>query len=188
MKNKIIKASIPLFDEKGYSETSIQDIVDSLGVTKGTFYYYYKSKQELLKDIDLNFINYMLEQQKFILIENTQSNEDKIYDVIYMIIRSIRTKKQEARTLVREIRHLEKTNLDEIKSKRREFRLIFQNLIEDGVRAGEFKDNIRSDLLAMGILGMTNWSYYWYNPDGEILEEELADMLMEMIKNGIKLN
>jgi AcrR family transcriptional regulator len=38
MKEKIIQQSIQLFGEKGFKETSIQDIVDSLSVTKGTFY------------------------------------------------------------------------------------------------------------------------------------------------------
>ena len=38
MKEKITEQSVKLFQEKGFSETSIQDIVDLLGVTKGTFY------------------------------------------------------------------------------------------------------------------------------------------------------
>ena len=48
MKRKIIEESIDLFDKKGFNNTSIQNIVDSIGVTKGTFYYYFSSKQELL--------------------------------------------------------------------------------------------------------------------------------------------
>ena len=46
MKQKIKNTSISLFEQKGFAETSIQDIVDSLGVTKGTFYYYFASKEE----------------------------------------------------------------------------------------------------------------------------------------------
>ncbi|WP_404337727.1 TetR/AcrR family transcriptional regulator [Planococcus rifietoensis] len=34
-----MQQSIALFVDKGYSATSIQDIVDALGVTKGSFYY-----------------------------------------------------------------------------------------------------------------------------------------------------
>jgi len=37
MKEKITIESIRLFEMKGFSETSIQDIVDAIGVTKGTF-------------------------------------------------------------------------------------------------------------------------------------------------------
>ncbi len=37
-----------LFMKKGYEQTSINDIIDRMGVAKGTFYHYFKSKEELL--------------------------------------------------------------------------------------------------------------------------------------------
>ncbi|MEH7546671.1 MULTISPECIES: TetR/AcrR family transcriptional regulator [Bacillaceae] len=53
MKQKLIETGIQLFDQNGFKSTSVQDIVQLLGVTKGTFYYYFNSKEELLKDIHL---------------------------------------------------------------------------------------------------------------------------------------
>jgi AcrR family transcriptional regulator len=40
-----------LFADKGYHPTSVSDIVDSLGVGKGVFYWYFSSKEELLSEI-----------------------------------------------------------------------------------------------------------------------------------------
>lgn len=51
MKDKIVEQSVLLFEKEGFSHTSIQDIVDELGVTKGTFYYYFSSKEQLLMEI-----------------------------------------------------------------------------------------------------------------------------------------
>lgn len=45
---KIIEAGISLFARKGYSSTSIQEIVDACGISKGAFYLYFKSKEALL--------------------------------------------------------------------------------------------------------------------------------------------
>src|SRR6478752_6619827 len=42
MKDLMMERSIQLFAQKGFKETSIQDIVNELNVTKGTFYYYLK--------------------------------------------------------------------------------------------------------------------------------------------------
>ena len=51
MKGKITQVSIQLFEQKDFSETSIQDICDGPGVTKGTFYYYFTSKEELQDEV-----------------------------------------------------------------------------------------------------------------------------------------
>lgn len=47
----IISTATKLFAEQGYHPTSVQDIVDALGVGKGVFYWYFPSKDELLKEI-----------------------------------------------------------------------------------------------------------------------------------------
>ncbi|WP_087972401.1 TetR/AcrR family transcriptional regulator [Oceanobacillus rekensis] len=186
MKEKIIRESIDLFDEKGFIETSIQDIVGNIGVTKGTFYYYFESKQELLRDIHLSYLQELLEEQQIILGDKDKNHIDKLYSVIYLLIRKIKSHGPNARILFREMRHLTKENMEQIKKKRKEFRNNFKAMIEEGIQVGEFKNNIRSDILAIGILSMTNRSYYWYNPDGEIDERELVDLYLELILNGIK--
>ncbi len=47
-KKEILDAAERLFGEKGYDETSIQAIIDHVGIAKGTFYHYFSSKSELL--------------------------------------------------------------------------------------------------------------------------------------------
>lgn len=46
-KKKVVKVSHQLFIEKGFQTTSIQDILDQSGISKGTFYKYFSSKNEL---------------------------------------------------------------------------------------------------------------------------------------------
>ncbi|MFC2949665.1 TetR/AcrR family transcriptional regulator [Virgibacillus sediminis] len=186
MKDKIMQASIRLFDDKGYSETSIQDIVDYLGVTKGSFYYYYKSKQELLKDIHLNYIEGLLEKQEQVLNDSSKGSVDKLYSIIFLVISSIRTQRQSARIFNREGRNLDETHTEEIRQKRQTFRLGFQQMIEEGIKNGSFKPDLRSDILTFGLLGMTNWSFYWFNPEGELSEEELTRIYMDIFLYGIK--
>lgn len=185
MRDKIRNVSIQLFDEKGYSETSIQDIVEALGVTKGTFYYYYKSKQELLTQIHLTYIENLLDEQEKILQDEKKTYKEKLYNNILLVIKSIRPERQSARIFMREMRHLKKGNLEMIKEKRDAFRINTQTIIEKGIEAGEFTSEMRPNLVTFGILGLTNWSYYWFQPDGEVSEEELASEYMQFILHGI---
>ena len=50
-KVQILDAAEKLFFEKGYEQTSIQDILDALSLSKGGFYHYFDSKQSMLKEI-----------------------------------------------------------------------------------------------------------------------------------------
>lgn len=50
-KEAIMKTAEKLFFEKGYGETSIQDILDALSISKGGFYHYFDSKNALLEEI-----------------------------------------------------------------------------------------------------------------------------------------
>lgn len=48
---KILEISYKLFYEKGYDETSIQDIIDEIGMSKGAIYHHFKSKEDILNKI-----------------------------------------------------------------------------------------------------------------------------------------
>jgi len=50
-KKQILDAAIRCFARKGFNATSIQEIVDELGMAKGSLYFYFKSKDELLVSI-----------------------------------------------------------------------------------------------------------------------------------------
>lgn len=47
-KDQLLEAASDLFLENGYRDTSVNSIVESVGVSKGTFYYYFDSKEDVL--------------------------------------------------------------------------------------------------------------------------------------------
>ena len=54
--HEIIDIAEELFLEKGYEQTAVSDIVKKVGVAQGTFYYYFKSKGEVLDAIIARYI------------------------------------------------------------------------------------------------------------------------------------
>lgn len=184
MKEKITRQSILLFEKKGFSETSVQDIVEALNVTKGTFYYYFTSKEQLLMDIHVNYIDDLLERQKQIEKKNA-SNVEKLKSIVHLLIGDIKNQGASGRVFFREMRHLTDVNAEEVKGKREQFRLNIEQLIASGIAAGEFRESLSPPLTAFAVLGVTNWSYQWFNPSGEISTEQLAGMYCDFILNGI---
>ncbi|TFE00673.1 TetR/AcrR family transcriptional regulator [Jeotgalibacillus salarius] len=187
MKEKITEHSIRLFEKKGFSETSIQDIVEANGVTKGTFYYYFSSKEELLMDIQLRYINELLEQQEKIMRDDAKNCKTKLYDMVHMLIGNIKTQGASAKVFFREMRNLNEERLAEIIPKRDQFRLTIEELIKEGIEKGEFRSDLNASIATFGVLGMANWSYQWYNPEGDQSEEEVARLFTDMILKGIEL-
>jgi len=63
-KNEILNAAQELFFTKGYKQTSIESIIKKIGVAKGTFYYYFKSKEDLMDKLVKRMTNQILVEVK----------------------------------------------------------------------------------------------------------------------------
>ncbi|MCA0971965.1 TetR/AcrR family transcriptional regulator [Halobacillus litoralis] len=185
MKEKILTTSTELFGRHGFPETSIQDIVSSNDLTKGTFYYYFKNKEDVLVQIHEQFIDLLLAGQREIM-ESGRTYREQLAGIVGMLIQNIRTNANSAMVFFREMRHLSEEKTKTILPKRHEFQRNIAHVLEEGMKAGEFRSDLRADMLSFGVLGIANWSYFWYDPDGDVSEEELTHIFMELIFKGIE--
>jgi len=60
---EILDVAQNLFAQKGYDATSVQDIIDAVGIAKGTFYHYFRSKSDLLDAV----VDRMVEQGRAVI-------------------------------------------------------------------------------------------------------------------------
>lgn len=81
-KNKIIKASIKLFSEKGYNNTSSNEIAAESGVSIGSFYAYFKDKKQLFLEVCEDYFN----QIKETILSNINNDADTLEAFIYSSI------------------------------------------------------------------------------------------------------
>ena len=58
-KLELLKIAYGMFITKGYENTSVDGIIEEAGIAKGTFYYYFESKEQLLEDV----IEMMLDEE-----------------------------------------------------------------------------------------------------------------------------
>jgi len=72
-RQKIIEAGSRLVVQKGIEKTSLADIADEAGISKGSLYYYYASKNELIFDIAETHIN-QISKNLFKIIEESHGN------------------------------------------------------------------------------------------------------------------
>lgn len=82
-KKEIIECAIKLFAEKGYQSTSVQDIVSKYGISKGAFYNYFSSKEELLLAIFQYYSDQIYQIMNQIYEENIHPREIMKKQIIY---------------------------------------------------------------------------------------------------------
>jgi AcrR family transcriptional regulator len=77
-KQAIVEAATECFAKRGYHDTSISDIIDRAGIARGTFYLYFKSKQDVFRFILDGFIKHIGDQIKTIKLVGKVSPADQM--------------------------------------------------------------------------------------------------------------
>ncbi len=89
---RILDASTRLFIEKGYEQTSIQDILDALNLSKGGLYHHFKSKEEILDAVMQRRVQSITENM-YDVIENTQAENgrEKLKKILHRLCTDTQT-------------------------------------------------------------------------------------------------
>ena len=90
-RNEIIETAGKLFEEKGYEQTQVQDIVNEIGVAKGLFYYYFKSKDEVMEELADRYADAIIDAVNK-LMDKDISTFDKINRIFQIFIDSAEKK------------------------------------------------------------------------------------------------
>jgi len=90
-RNEIIETAGKLFEEKGYEQTQVQDIVNEIGVAKGLFYYYFKSKDEVMEELADRYADAIIDAVNK-LIDKDITTFDKINRIFQIFIDSVEKK------------------------------------------------------------------------------------------------
>lgn len=89
---EILDAAEELFYAKGYHETQISDIVKSISVAQGTFYYYFKSKDEILEALINRRVSEFSRDLEMLVGSATLNPLQKLEEIIQTMLTAIHFK------------------------------------------------------------------------------------------------
>lgn len=81
-KKELIKIAYNLFITKGYENTSIDEIITKAGIAKGTYYYHFESKEQMLEEVVNMMIDASVERAKKILHSDLKIEEKLVYTIL----------------------------------------------------------------------------------------------------------
>jgi AcrR family transcriptional regulator len=172
-----------LFATKGYAATSTREIAEALGVTKGTFYHHFPSKEDVLLEICEQSLSRITEAAAGI-VDATNEPRERLESLIRSHIRTMLADQAMHTTMLLELRSLGVPNRDRVVASRDAYETLVRDAISDCQTAGVLDANIDARLLALLLLNLLNWTIFWYRPGGAHTVDEIADASARMFLQG----
>lgn len=184
-KEQVIRKAAELFREKGYAASSMRDLAQKLGIEAASLYSHIKSKEEILQSLCFDMAAEFRKSLDDVEKLNVNAGE-KLSRGIIGHIQVMAKDLTASAVFMNEHRHLSQPYLREFLLLRINYINRFKIIIEDGVKAGEFKPSIDRKLAVMTLFSSLNWMPMWYDPSSAIDSGELGKQLADMLVNGLR--
>jgi TetR/AcrR family transcriptional regulator, cholesterol catabolism regulator len=191
---EILDYATEIFAEKGYEGASMRDLSRLSGISLAGLYYYFESKEKLLYFIQQHTFNTIIQRLRERLAESNDP-ETRIRIFVHNHVGYSVTKQKAMKVLAHEDDILKNGYGPELAAIKREYYRICVGLVEGLARAEGLKfvgpsagatGGISTRTAVMGLFGMMNWLYTWYNPrvdpDAETIAREMSDIFLRGVR------
>ena len=187
--NKILDAAYEVFVGKGYSDTTMDDIVKRSEMSKGAIYHYYSSKKTLFLALIDHWETYSFPD----FYNKNQKNKpasDVLRDISGVVFDVFKKKKH---VFLAEVEFWSLANKDEeVKEKSKilydKLLLLFELILKKGIREKEFKD-VDTKVVSMSILtSLQGINWFCLFDDSKVDAEMYLNTSMELLINSLKRN
>jgi AcrR family transcriptional regulator len=173
-----------LFSEKGYAGTSMADLASSLGISRPALYYYFDSKEEILTSM-VEEVTLAIKEMGERRTDERQDPAETLYEMVRINARFVLNNAVLFKAIDRSKNFFpEKTRTVNAQATRAIFDK-FKAVIERGIKSGHFK-KMNPSIGAFAVLGIYNWSAWWYQAGGVLSDEEVASQIASMALASVR--
>lgn len=182
---RLLATATKLFAEQGYDRTSVQEIVDAAGVTKGALYHYFGSKDDLLHEVYGRVLR--LQQERLDHFADSEAPvEQRLRDAAADVVVTTIENLDDTKIFFRSMHHLSQEKDKQVRAERRRYHERFRALIEEGQRTGVFAADVPADLVVDYHFGSVHHLGTWYREDGPLSPQQVADHLAELLLRALR--
>jgi AcrR family transcriptional regulator len=185
VQERLLAAASRLFAERGFAPTSVQDIVELAGVTKGAMYHYYASKDDLLQQIYTRLLSVQT-QRLADISEAPGPVSERLRAAAADVVVTTLEHLDDAMVSWRSMHMLPPDRLAQVRADRRRYHERFRLLIEEGQAEGAFRGDLAADLVTHQFFGGVHHLGSWYRADGELTPEAIGASFAELLLRGLQ--
>ena len=184
-RQEILRTAARLFQQRGYDATSMNDVAAALKLSKGGLYHHFQSKDEILFDI-MNHAMDITQERVITPVRGIADPEERLRALIRLHIEVVLSPRdREITVMLHENHPLPPTLRKRINPRKKEYIHFVESLIADVQRSRGVKGAVSPRAAAFALLGMINWIYQWYKPEGELQADNLIPQFTELLFGGI---
>jgi AcrR family transcriptional regulator len=178
---EIIDAAARVFAERGFHGATTQDIADVLGIRQASLYYYFSSKEGALELVCQKGVEGFFEAAKAIA-RGPGTPRERIGRLIRSHLSPLTDRGDYMRVFLNERQHLPTESRRRVGKWSRGLEKIFEDVLKEGVRRGEFRHDLDTRLATLAMLGMLNAATTWFHREEEPIErisEEFTRLVLD---------
>jgi TetR/AcrR family transcriptional regulator, cholesterol catabolism regulator len=194
-RQEILRTAARLFQQRGYDATSMNDVAAALKLSKGGLYHHFQSKDEILFEI-MNHAMEITEERVLAPVRSIADPQERLRALIRLHIEVVLSPRdREITVMLHENHPLPPALRKRINSRKKEYIHFVESLIADvqkeaqkesqAQRTGTARSTVSPRAAAFALLGMINWIYQWYKPEGDLQTHNLVPQFTELVFGGI---
>jgi AcrR family transcriptional regulator len=173
----ILAVAADLFWAKGYHATPMSELAAALGLQKGSIYHHVRSKEALLYDLSVGCMLHAIDGVESVTAAEPLS---RLRAIIERHIGALLAEQSRNATALAELHALspqERAHVIELRDR-------YERTIDEAIRAVQEQHDlwpgIQPKLVRLALLGMLNWSVFWYTDNGALSPREIADAFVSI--------
>jgi AcrR family transcriptional regulator len=183
---EILEAAIDIFNDNGYSATTVDDVAAAVGMLKGSLYYYMDSKEDLLRRIVEEVHRDVEEVMSQALARTDLKPLERLADYLRsQVDYNVRNIKR-VRVYYHDYEQLSPARLASVRKSRRASEQMIVDLVKEAKTAGEIPAKTNERLATKTAFATITWMYTWFKPGGGISGKEFADFCADFVINGLR--
>lgn len=185
VKERLLGVATRLFARHGFEGTSVQDIVDAAGVTKGAMYHYYDSKDDLLYEVYHKLLTMQTSHLEAIAA-GPGTPEERLRAAAVDVVQTSLDNLDDMIVFFRSLHMLPADKQSQVRAERRDYQDKFRALVDEGVADGTFRSDVPSDIVVHFFLSVVNQLGSWYHPEGQLSAGQVGELFTELLIGGLR--
>jgi AcrR family transcriptional regulator len=181
---RLLTGSAELFREKGYAGTTTRALSALAGIQNGSLYHHVGGKEDLLYRLCMGALDDVSAVFSAIAAEEPDPLP-RLERLARRYVEQALEDRDRHATMLSEIRFLSPARRAEVVARRDANVAIVEDTVRQAQATGKVRSDIDAKYLTLALFNLLNWTIFWFDPEAELSESAIAEILWSVFSIGV---